>query len=164
MATFVEIYTDGACSGNPGPGGWGGLLRYGEREKSLQGWCSHTTNNRMELLAAIRALKRLKHPCRVVLYTDSQYLKNGITQWLSNWKKNGWKTSAKKRVKNQDLWRELDTLCSTHQVEWRWLKGHAGHEGNERADSLAQEALEKGLRGELEEDPQGCIDQNTTKR
>ncbi len=152
---LVEIYTDGACSGNPGPGGWGAVLRHGDAEKELQGWSSLTTNNRMELLAAIRALEALRYPCKVVLYTDSQYLKNGITQWLANWRKNGWRTAGRKPVKNQDLWMELDRLASLHDVEWRWLRGHAGHRENERADRLAREAIQRGAEGELKEDLQG---------
>ena len=147
----VEIYTDGACSGNPGPGGWGAVLRHGDAEKELQGWSSLTTNNRMELLAAIRALEALKCPCKVVLYTDSQYVKNGVTQWLPNWKERGWRTSGGKPVKNQDLWKELDRLVSLHDVEWRWVKGHAGHEENERVDRLATEAIRLGLAGKIGE-------------
>ncbi len=152
---LVEIYTDGACSGNPGPGGWGAVLRHGDAEKELQGWSSLTTNNRMELLAAIRALEALRYPCKVVLYTDSQYLKNGITKWLANWRKNGWRTAGRKPVKNQDLWMELDRLASLHDVEWRWLRGHAGHRENERADRLAREAIQRGAEGDLKEDLQG---------
>ena len=151
----VEIYTDGACSGNPGPGGWAALLRYGGHEKELQGWCGRTTNNRMELLAAIRALEALKRPSRVVIHTDSQYLRQGITQWLPRWIRNGWRTSARKPVKNQDLWRQLHRLCGVHRVEWRWVKGHAGHEENERVDRLAREAMEAGKRGEMREDRMG---------
>ncbi|MDP5209984.1 ribonuclease HI [Microbulbifer sp. 2205BS26-8] len=139
----ITIYTDGACRGNPGPGGWGALLVYGEREKELFGGEAHTTNNRMELLAAIKALEALKQPCEVDLHTDSQYLRHGITGWISNWKKNGWKTANKKPVKNADLWRQLDKNVSKHQVRWHWVKGHAGHPGNERADQLANRGADK---------------------
>lgn len=133
----VHLFTDGACKGNPGPGGWGVLLRYGEHEKELWGGEAHTTNNRMELMAAIEGLKALKRPCAVVLTTDSQYVKQGINSWLAGWKRNGWRTADKKPVKNQDLWQQLDEQCQRHQVEWRWVKGHAGHAENERADILA---------------------------
>ncbi|WP_369985975.1 ribonuclease HI [Thalassolituus sp.] len=133
----VELYTDGACKGNPGTGGWGALLRYGANEKELWGGESDTTNNRMELMAAIEGLKALTRPCEVVLTTDSQYVKQGINQWLAGWKKNGWKTASKQPVKNKDLWQALDSECARHTIEWRWVKGHAGHEGNERADQLA---------------------------
>lgn len=133
----VHLFTDGACKGNPGPGGWGVLLRYGEHEKELWGGEAHTTNNRMELMAAIEGLKALKRPCAVVLTTDSQYVKQGINIWLAGWKRNGWRTADKKPVKNQDLWQQLDEQCQRHQVEWRWVKGHAGHAENERADILA---------------------------
>ncbi len=133
----VYLFTDGACKGNPGPGGWGVLLRYGEHEKELWGGEGHTTNNRMELMAAIEGLKALKRPCAVVLTTDSQYVKQGINSWLAGWKRNGWRTADKKPVKNQDLWQQLDEQCQRHQVEWRWVKGHAGHAENERADILA---------------------------
>ncbi|MDO3385689.1 ribonuclease HI [Gilvimarinus sp. SDUM040013] len=133
----IEIYTDGACRGNPGPGGWGALLRYNDHEKELYGGEEHTTNNRMELLAAIEALKALSEPCDVVLTTDSQYVRQGITDWLAGWKRNGWKTAAKKPVKNDDLWRQLDEQNARHQVSWRWVKGHSGHPENERADQLA---------------------------
>ncbi len=133
----VEIYTDGACKGNPGPGGWGALLRYGTQEKEL--WCGEpaTTNNRMELLAVIRALESLKRPCRVKLHTDSQYVQKGISEWIGNWKRRGWNTADRKPVKNEDLWRTLDALAARHEIEWVWVKGHAGHDGNERADALA---------------------------
>ena len=140
MTDAVTIYTDGACSGNPGPGGWGALLIWRGVEKELSGTESHTTNNRMEMLAAIRALQSLKRPMPVTLVTDSTYLKDGITKWIGGWKKNGWKTAAKKPVKNQDLWQELDAALKDHQVEWRWVKGHAGHPENERVDQLAQHA------------------------
>ncbi len=133
----VDVYTDGACKGNPGPGGWGALLRYGDRERELCGGEPATTNNRMELTAVIRALEALKHPCKVKLHTDSQYVQKGITEWIANWKKRGWKTADKKPVKNEDLWRELDTLAAKHDIHWIWVKGHAGHDGNERADALA---------------------------
>ncbi len=137
----VTIYTDGACSGNPGPGGWGVLLRYGEHEKELSGGESQTTNNRMELTAAIRALQALNRPCQVDFYTDSEYLRQGITRWLPNWKRRGWKTAAKKPVKNQDLWRELDAAIQGHEISWHWVRGHAGHRENERVDHLAREAI-----------------------
>lgn len=133
----IEIFTDGACRGNPGPGGWGALLRYNGQEKELYGGESMTTNNRMELLAAIEALKALKEPCQVILTTDSQYVRQGITSWLAGWKRNGWKTAAKKPVKNEDLWRQLDELNARHKVTWQWVKGHSGHPENERADQLA---------------------------
>ncbi|SDK26194.1 ribonuclease HI [Microbulbifer yueqingensis] len=139
----VTIYTDGACRGNPGPGGWGALLIHGDAEKELYGGEPHTTNNRMELLAAIKALAALKQRCRVDLHTDSQYLRQGITSWINNWKKNGWKTSAKKPVKNADLWRELDEGIADHDVHWHWVKGHAGHPGNERADQLANRGIDE---------------------
>jgi ribonuclease HI len=138
----VTIYTDGACSGNPGPGGWGALLLYGEHEKELYGGESETTNNRMELQAAIEALKALKRSCEIDLYTDSQYVKGGITGWIHGWKKNGWKTSNKKPVKNAELWQALDEALKRHKVSWHWVKGHAGHEGNERADELARRGME----------------------
>ncbi|WP_444898561.1 ribonuclease HI [Microbulbifer sp. VAAC004] len=139
----ITIYTDGACRGNPGPGGWGALLVYGEHEKELCGGESHTTNNRMELMAAIKALEALKQPCEVELHTDSQYLRQGITGWINNWKKNGWKTASKKPVKNADLWRQLDKSVARHQIEWHWVKGHAGHPGNERADQLANRGIDE---------------------
>ncbi len=137
----VHIWTDGACSGNPGPGGWGVLMRYGETEKELFGGEAETTNNRMELTAAIEALNALKEPCKVELTTDSQYVKGGITGWITNWKKNGWKTANKKPVKNEDLWQELDQAVERHEVDWHWIKGHAGHEENERADELARRGM-----------------------
>jgi ribonuclease HI len=136
-AAHVEIYADGACKGNPGVGGWGVVLRYGDREKTLQGGEMRTTNNRMELTAVIEALKALKRRCRVRLYTDSQYVQKGITQWLPDWKRRGWKTSSGAPVKNQDLWEALDHAVLGHDVEWHWVKGHAGHPGNEAADRLA---------------------------
>ena len=137
----VVIYTDGACSGNPGPGGWGAILTYGEHEKELKGGEPHTTNNRMELMAAIAALEALKKPSAVELHTDSQYVHHGISQWIHSWKRNGWKTSDKKPVKNVDLWQRLDKAMQRHDVDWRWVRGHAGHEMNERADRLAVAAI-----------------------
>jgi len=139
----VEIYTDGACRGNPGPGGWGALLRYEGRERTLSGGEPTTTNNRMELMAAIRSLEVLKRPCRVSLYTDSQYVKKGITEWLPNWKRRAWKTADNKPVKNADLWRRLDDAVSRHEVRWRWVRGHSGHPENERADALARQAIDR---------------------
>ena len=139
----VEAFTDGACSGNPGPGGWGALLRYNGNERELCGGEEETTNNRMELLAAIEALSALKQPCHVRLTTDSTYVKDGITKWLENWKRNGWKTAAKKPVKNQDLWIRLDEQSSRHRIEWCWVKGHSGHPENERADTLANRGLDR---------------------
>jgi len=143
----VRIYTDGACRGNPGPGGWAALLMTPEREKELSGFEAHTTNNRMELLAAIRALEALKQPCEVALYTDSQYVKNGITTWIVDWKLRNWRTADKKPVKNVDLWQQLDALVAGHRIDWHWVKGHAGDEGNERVDRLANAAIDAGLNG-----------------
>ncbi|HEY9033180.1 MAG TPA: ribonuclease HI [Pseudomonadales bacterium] len=140
---IVEIYTDGACKGNPGPGGWGVLLRYKGQEKQLYGGEAHTTNNRMELLAAIEGLAALKKPCRVQLTTDSSYVKNGIEQWLARWKKNGWRAADKKPVKNVDLWQRLDAEAARHQVSWHWVKGHSGHSENEMADALANRGVEE---------------------
>ena len=137
----IEIYTDGACSGNPGPGGWGALLRYGEHEKELSGGEASTTNNRMELMAAIVALESLKEPCAVDLYTDSQYVRKGITEWIKGWKANNWRNAAKKPVKNAELWQRLDAATTNHKVNWHWVKGHAGHEDNERADALARSGI-----------------------
>jgi ribonuclease HI len=137
----VEIFTDGACSGNPGPGGWGAVLRYGEVERELSGGEKATTNNRMELMAAIAGLESLKRPCRVNLYTDSTYVRDGITKWLPSWKSRGWKTAAKEPVKNVDLWQRLETAAARHQIEWHWVRGHAGHPENERADALARAAI-----------------------
>ena len=134
----VQIHTDGACSGNPGPGGWGAILEYRGVEKELYGGEPETTNNRMELMAAIEALAALKRASSADLYTDSKYLRDGVTQWIHNWKRNGWKTAAKKPVKNADLWRRLDDLLAGHTIEWHWVKGHAGHDLNERADELAR--------------------------
>jgi len=142
---IVEMYTDGACKGNPGVGGWGALLQIMGKERELCGGEAHTTNNRMELLAAIRALEALKRPCRVVLHTDSKYVQQGISIWVHNWKQRGWKTSDKKPVKNEDLWRTLDELAKKHHVQWVWIKGHAGHDGNERADELANRGIEQLL-------------------
>lgn len=137
----VEIWTDGACSGNPGPGGWGAVLRFGDREKELSGGEAQTTNNRMELRAAIESLNALKRPCDVLLHTDSRYVMDGITDWIRGWKARGWKTAAKKPVKNADLWQDLDAANSRHRVRWHWVKGHAGDAGNERADQLARDAI-----------------------
>ncbi|MEM9103898.1 MAG: ribonuclease HI [Pseudomonadota bacterium] len=139
----VEIFTDGACRGNPGPGGWGVLLRFGEKEKELYGYEANTTNNRMELMAAIRGLEALRRPSNVVLTTDSQYVRRGIMEWMKNWKKNGWRTANKKPVKNADLWQELDTISQEHQVDWQWVKGHSGHTENDRVDSLANKAIDE---------------------
>jgi len=139
----VQVFTDGACSGNPGPGGWGAVVRFGDKERELCGGADDTTNNRMELTAAIEGLRALNEPCEVVLTTDSTYVKDGITRWLANWKKNGWKTAAKKAVKNQDLWQELDQQTSRHTVQWQWVKGHSGHPENERADALANQGMDK---------------------
>ena len=139
----VQVFTDGACSGNPGPGGWGAVLRFGDKERELCGGADNTTNNRMELTAAIEGLRALNEPCEVVLTTDSTYVKDGITRWLAKWKKNGWKTAAKKAVKNQDLWQELDHQTSRHTVQWQWVKGHSGHPENERADALANQGMDK---------------------
>ena len=137
----VVIYSDGACSGNPGPGGWGAVLIYGEKRKELKGGEPQTTNNRMELQAATEALDALRRPCVVALHTDSQYVRNGIMQWIHRWKANGWKTAAKDPVKNEDLWRRLDEAQKRHTISWHWVKGHAGHELNERADELAREGM-----------------------
>lgn len=139
----VEIWTDGACKGNPGPGGWGALLRQGRHEKELCGGEAATTNNRMELKGVIEALKALKRPCSVVVHTDSQYVQKGMGEWLPNWKRRGWRTADKKPVRNMDLWQELDALVALHEVEWRWVRGHAGDPGNERADALANKGVFK---------------------
>ncbi len=141
MTPQVIIHTDGACRGNPGPGGWGAILQYGEREKELWGGELATTNNRMELMGAIRALEALTRPCRVELHTDSQYVMKGITQWISGWKARGWRTADKSPVKNDDLWKRLDAARAKHTVDWRWIKGHAGHDLNERADELARRGM-----------------------
>ncbi|MGH8263954.1 MAG: ribonuclease HI [Steroidobacteraceae bacterium] len=143
----VRIYTDGACRGNPGPGGWAALLMTPERERELSGFEAHTTNNRMELLAAIRALEALKQPCDVALYTDSQYVRNGITTWIVDWKRRDWRTADKKPVKNVDLWQQLDALVAGHRIDWHWVRGHAGDESNERVDRLANAAIDAGLDG-----------------
>ncbi|EEP68795.1 ribonuclease HI [Kingella oralis] len=137
----VTLYTDGACKGNPGKGGWGVLMRYGSHEKELFGGEAHTTNNRMELTAIIQGLAALKRPCAVVIYTDSQYVKNGMEKWIHGWKKNGWKTASKQPVKNEDLWQQLDRLAAQHQIQWQWVRGHAGHAENERADALANQGV-----------------------
>ncbi len=139
----VEVFTDGACRGNPGPGGWAALLRMGGHEKLINGAEEHTTNNRMELMAAIRGLEALTRPCRVVLTTDSQYVRQGITGWLNRWKANGWRTSQKKPVKNQDLWQRLDQAVAAHEISWHWVKGHSGHTENERVDQAANDAIDE---------------------
>lgn len=138
----MEVFTDGACSGNPGPGGWGALLRYGDREQELSGGERHTTNNRMELMAAIQALESLKRACRVTIHTDSTYVRNGITQWIERWKAKGWKTADNKPVKNVDLWKRLEDAAASHDITWLWVRGHDGHPENERADALARRAAE----------------------
>ena len=138
----VEIFTDGACKGNPGPGGWGAILRYDETEKEIYGASKNTTNNIMEMTAVIESLRNLKKPCELIITTDSKYVKNGITNWIHNWKLKGWKTANKKPVKNKQLWQKLDVLTNNHQIEWKWVKGHAGHAGNERADELANEGID----------------------
>lgn len=145
LNTQVEIYTDGACRGNPGPGGWAALLKFGEHEKTLSGAERQTTNNRMELFAAIAALRELKRSCQVSLYTDSQYLRNGVMQWIEQWKKNGWRTSNKQAVKNIDLWQALDELKNQHVIAWHWVKGHSGHPENDRVDELARLAIDELL-------------------
>lgn len=139
----VEIFTDGACRGNPGPGGWGAVLRCGEHQKELYGGEPNTTNNRMELMAAIRALESLSKSCKVALTTDSVYVRSGITEWVHKWKKNGWKTAARKPVKNVDLWQRLDQAAQSHEISWHWVKGHSGHPENERADQLANQAVDE---------------------
>ncbi|MEM8981988.1 MAG: ribonuclease HI [Pseudomonadota bacterium] len=143
MTDTVVIYTDGACRGNPGPGGWGALLTAGARQKEIWGGEPETTNNRMELTAAIEALHALKRPSQVVLYTDSVYVKNGITSWMSAWKRRGWRTAGKQPVKNRDLWQALDEATRAHEIDWRWVKGHAGDAGNERADALANRGIDE---------------------
>ena len=140
---LVHIFTDGACKGNPGPGGWGAVLKYGDHVKELNGYSGETTNNIMELTAVIEALKFLTRPCNIVLTTDSNYVKNGITEWIHNWKKKGWKTANKKPVKNKEFWLQLDAEVKRHNIEWKWVKGHSGHPENERADDLANEAVEE---------------------
>lgn len=144
---IVDIYTDGACSGNPGPGGWGALLRLGQVEKELCGGELATTNNRMEMMAVIEALQTLKRPVQVRVHTDSQYVQKGISEWIHGWKRRGWKTADKKPVKNEDLWRRLDTLAAGHRIEWHWVKGHAGHAENERADALARAGIDIARKG-----------------
>ncbi|MEQ9011392.1 ribonuclease HI [Algiphilus sp.] len=139
----VEIYTDGACRGNPGPGGWGAVLRHGAHEKTLCGGEAETTNNRMELMAAIQALEALKSSCEVTLYTDSVYVRNGITEWLDGWRRRGWKTASKQPVKNRELWQRLDAAAQRHRIDWRWVRGHSGNAGNEHADQLANQGLEQ---------------------
>ncbi len=143
MSNHVEIFTDGACRGNPGPGGWGALLRFKDNEKMIKGGEHNTTNNRMELQAAISALESLSRSCSVKLTTDSRYVMDGIQEWLPNWKKRGWKTANKKPVKNEDLWRKLDELVGNHEIEWQWVKGHSGHEENELVDQLANQAIDE---------------------
>jgi ribonuclease HI len=142
MSETIDIFTDGACSGNPGPGGWGAILRYNDHEKELFGFVAATTNNRMELTAVIEALRSLKRPVAAQVHTDSQYVQKGITEWIHAWKQRGWKTAAKEPVKNEDLWRELDALAAKHRLEWLWVRGHAGHAENERADALARRGIE----------------------
>ena len=151
----VEIFTDGACSGNPGPGGWGAILRYGDVEKELSGFSKHTTNNRMELLATICAIEALNRTTVGELTTDSSYVKDGITKWIHNWKKNGWRKSNRKPVENKDLWERLDSAVSSHNITWHWIRGHTGHVENERADTLAVDAIKKGQRGEIDSDTAG---------
>ena len=143
MSEIVDIFTDGACKGNPGRGGWGALLRRGTLEKEMCGGAPETTNNRMELTAVIESLKALKRPTKVRVHTDSKYVQQGITKWIHGWKKNGWRTSAKEPVKNAELWQALDEVARVHAIEWKWVKGHAGHEGNERADELANRGIEQ---------------------
>jgi ribonuclease HI len=142
-AQTVHIFTDGACKGNPGPGGWGALLRIGSTEKELSGGEAHTTNNRMELMAAICGLEALKRPCAVILTTDSRYVMDGLTKWIHGWQRNGWKTADRKPVKNADLWQELLAAAKPHEIDWRWVKGHSGHDENERVDQLACAEAEK---------------------
>lgn len=142
VSDVVEIFTDGACKGNPGIGGWGALMQYGRRTRSLYGGEKHTTNNRMELLAVIRALEALTRPCKIRIHTDSKYVQKGISEWIHSWKKQNWLTSSKKQVKNNDLWKQLDQLVQPHQIEWFWVRGHSGHDGNEQADKLANQGAE----------------------
>lgn len=147
MSEIVEIFTDGACRGNPGPGGWGAIIRFGKNEKQISGSASETTNNRMELTAAIRALEALNRQCKVKLTTDSEYVKKGIVEWLPGWKKRGWKTAAKKAVKNIDLWKALEQVAAPHDVKWCWVRGHSGHPENELVDQLANQAIDNMLNG-----------------
>jgi len=158
MTRRVEIWTDGACSGNPGPGGYGAILRFGDREREISGGEADTTNNRMELMAAIAALEALTRPCAVTLHTDSQYLRNGVTQWIEAWKARGWRTADRKPVKNVDLWQRLEAASERHEVAWRWVRGHAGNAMNERVDALARGALERRRDGSAEamRGPQGA--------
>ncbi len=149
---YVTIHTDGACSGNPGPGGWGAILEWNGRRKEIKGGDPHTTNNRMELTAAIMALEALKRPCTVDLHTDSQYMRQGITSWIMSWKRNGWRTADRKPVKNVDLWQRLDATLTQHKVRWHWVRGHAGHDLNERADELAREAIKEMRAANTESD------------
>lgn len=146
----VVIYTDGGCRGNPGPGGWGAVLLFGQHEKEIYGYEAETTNNRMELMAAIRALEMLKRPCDIELTTDSQYVRRGILEWMKDWKKRDWKTAAKKPVKNKDLWQRLDKAITPHNISWHWIKGHSGHQGNEMADQLANRAMDE-KKGDIDE-------------
>ena len=146
----VVIYTDGGCRGNPGPGGWGAVLLFGQHEKEIYGYEAETTNNRMELMAAIRALEMLKRPCDIELTTDSQYVRRGILEWMKDWKKRDWKTAAKKPVKNKDLWQRLDKAITPHNISWHWIKGHSGHQGNEMADQLANRAMDE-KKGNIDE-------------
>ena len=146
-SNLVQIFTDGACKGNPGPGGWGAIMKYGDHVKELNGYSAETTNNIMELTAVIEALKFLTRPCKIILTTDSNYVKNGITEWIHSWKKKGWKTANKKPVKNKEYWQQLDVEVQRHTIDWKWVKGHSGHPENERADKLANEAVdENGIR------------------
>lgn len=147
MNDIIDIYTDGACSGNPGPGGWGAILRSGGHEKELFGGEASTTNNRMEMMAVIEALRTLKRPVQARVHTDSQYVQKGISEWIHGWKKRGWKTADKQPVKNEDLWRTLDALAAQHEIEWKWVRGHAGHAENERADALARRGVEQVRKG-----------------
>lgn len=149
---YVTIHTDGACSGNPGPGGWGAILEWNGRRREIKGGDPHTTNNRMELTAAIMALEALKRPCTVDLHTDSQYMRQGITSWIMSWKRNGWRTADRKPVKNVDLWQRLDATLTQHKVRWHWVRGHAGHDLNERADELAREAIKEMRAANTESD------------
>jgi len=144
-SNLVQIFTDGACKGNPGPGGWGAIMKYGDHVKELNGYSAETTNNIMELTAVIEALKSLTRPCAIILTTDSNYVKNGITEWIHSWKKKGWKTANKKPVKNKEFWLQLDAEVQRHQIKWKWVKAHSGHPENERADELANEAVKKEL-------------------